>query len=136
MLTEKQRLDYVMGKWAHCPKCGCEQIQGDSIEIAGNIAWQTVGCLDCDAEWIDTYTLSDVQTLNRKWDGGMEPEMASAGELRQSLSDLLTIFDSLAAHGDESYESEEEVIAARAALAKGFDPDTEEAEGATGATDA
>lgn len=123
MLTEEQRLGYVMGKWAHCPKCGSEQIQGDSIEIDGNSAWQKVGCLDCDAEWIDTYTLSDVQTLNRKWDGGMEPEMASAGELRQSLSRLLEFFDERYAEG-EDWEDDERVQQARGILAKGFSAET------------
>ncbi len=125
MLTEKQRLDYVMSKWSHCPKCGSEQIQGDSIEIDGNIAWQRVGCLDCDAEWIDTYTLSDVQTLNRKWDGGMEPEMASASELRRSLSCLLEVFDQLYAEG-EDWEDDERVQQARRILAKGFSSETDD----------
>ena len=135
MLTDEQRLHYVVGKWSHCPKCGSEQIQGDSIEIDGNSTWQRVGCLDCDAEWVDTYTLSDVQTLNREWDGGMEPEMASAGELRQAFSRLLEVFDQLYAEG-EDWEDDERVKQARGVLAKGFDPDRQEAEGAIGATDA
>jgi len=94
-----------------------------------------VGCLDCDAEWVDTYTLSDVQTLNREWNGGMEPEMASASELRQSLSRLLEVFDQLYAEGDD-WENDERVKRARGILAKGFSPDTEETEGFTSATDA
>ena len=41
-----------------CPVCKGNQVEGDSVDIDGNEARQAVSCLDCDADWIDVYTLS------------------------------------------------------------------------------
>lgn len=127
MLTEEERLSYIMGHYAHCPVCGDDDLDGGFIEIDGDIAWQKVNCLKCDAKWIDTYSLSDVQT--RTDDGEeIEPDSANARELRDALDKLLTIFDSQAALGID-WEAESYVKLARATLAKGFPSETSEGEG-------
>lgn len=44
-----------------CPKCKSDQIEGGSIEIEGNTAFQNVQCLDCDFDWNDLYTLTGME---------------------------------------------------------------------------
>ena len=43
-----------------CPYCESSQIEGGSIEIDGQQAWQKVSCLDCEKDWDDIYNLVDV----------------------------------------------------------------------------
>ena len=38
-----------------CPGCGGHDIDGESIDIEGIYVTQVVSCIDCDAEWSDTY---------------------------------------------------------------------------------
>jgi len=124
MLTEKQRLDHIMGGNETCPACGSTQIDGGPFECCVTSAWQTVSCLECEYEWVDTYSLNDVQTVPTT-----EPDIATVRELRTALDGALTIFDELWAATD-GWEERPEVIGARAALAKGFpdltpDPENE-----------
>jgi hypothetical protein len=53
---------YVNGNHGLCPACQGNDITGDSVQIDDNRASQSVGCSDCDAEWTDVYTLSDVES--------------------------------------------------------------------------
>lgn len=40
-----------------CPWCGRGDLEGGPVDITGDKAVQTVGCLDCNAEWQDVYQL-------------------------------------------------------------------------------
>ncbi len=44
----------------HCPYCGSENIEGQSIDIDGDTAEQEVGCNDCNKSWYDKYRLTGV----------------------------------------------------------------------------
>lgn len=52
---------YIKSGYTKCPKCKSENIEGGSVEIDCNGASQDVTCLDCNAEWTDIYTLTDVE---------------------------------------------------------------------------
>jgi transcription elongation factor Elf1 len=59
-LTAKQRAMYLSNPY-HCPYCGTEQIEGGNIDIDNCQAWQEIHCLECSKEWIDVYSLTDVE---------------------------------------------------------------------------
>lgn len=40
-----------------CPCCGSGDIEGEAVDIIGDTAQQRVGCLVCDASWLDVYQL-------------------------------------------------------------------------------
>lgn len=42
---------------SHCPVCGSDEIEGDSVDISGRQAGQECRCLVCEAEWEDLYEL-------------------------------------------------------------------------------
>lgn len=47
---------YVEDEGTRCPWCRrLNTVEGDSIEVDGNIATQDVHCSACGAEWTDTY---------------------------------------------------------------------------------
>ena len=50
--------EYVNERGYYCPACKGVQFEGHEIEIGSGTANQEVTCLDCDATWIDHYTLS------------------------------------------------------------------------------
>jgi len=41
----------------HCPFCDSEQIEGESLDVNGNEAWQPISCIECGRRWLDIYTL-------------------------------------------------------------------------------
>lgn len=42
-----------------CPRCQGWMLEGDSIDYEGNTEiTQTMWCLECEAEWMDVYTIS------------------------------------------------------------------------------
>lgn len=49
--------EYVAKGGSLCPFCGSDNIEGYSVEIDGNTAWQDIGCNECDNEWRDVYKL-------------------------------------------------------------------------------
>ena len=59
-MAEKTRIPphIHMAKGYTCPKCASNQIVGEEVDIEGNEAKQACHCLDCGADWVDTYTLS------------------------------------------------------------------------------
>ncbi len=59
-LTNDAKQRYLKGRGTHCPFCGSEQIEGSHVEVDGGRAVQPIGCLICDKEWSDIYTLDDV----------------------------------------------------------------------------
>jgi transposase-like protein len=54
VITSEQ---YVAKQGAVCPCCGSSSIRGESIEVDGDGASQSISCDDCEATWIDTYQL-------------------------------------------------------------------------------
>jgi DNA-binding XRE family transcriptional regulator len=44
-----------------CPVCGSIAIEGDSIDCDGETCEQEMGCSDCEAQWLDTYTRTNTQ---------------------------------------------------------------------------
>lgn len=70
-LSEKEKIAYAdsrerdvsMTTHIHpkCPHCKSEDIDGKSVEIERASAIQEVGCNDCGATWVDTYTHTNSQ---------------------------------------------------------------------------
>ena len=60
ILTRAQLDHYVQEAFAQCPFCGSAQIEGDSFQVDGGSAWQTVHCLECGEHWDDIYELSSI----------------------------------------------------------------------------
>lgn len=121
MLTERQRLDYIMGGIDTCPQCGGCDTSGSDWDYDGDIVWQNRTCMDCDCAHTITWSLSDVQTQPGA-NVALEPNSATARELRTALERLLTVFDELGAQGEMGWETRAEVRDARSALGKGFVP--------------
>lgn len=47
-----------------CPCCGKDDgVDGHEVEINGTTAEQNCGCFNCDAEWIDHYTLENTSIV-------------------------------------------------------------------------
>ena len=59
-LTDEQKTKYLENP-GHCPNCGSEQIEGGSIDVEGENAYQQVSCNDCDQQWNDIYQLVGVE---------------------------------------------------------------------------
>jgi hypothetical protein len=55
--------EYIALRGERCPNCASSCIEGDSIEIGGNGASQSIRCLECDATWVDVYVLSGYEFL-------------------------------------------------------------------------
>jgi hypothetical protein len=45
----------------HCPYCETEQIEGGNLNTGDCHVWQEIKCLKCGKEWIDVYSLTDVE---------------------------------------------------------------------------
>ena len=59
-LTQEQKERYL--KASHrCPHCKSEDIEGDTVEVNEGEATQRVICCNCNQDWTDIYTLTDVQ---------------------------------------------------------------------------
>lgn len=56
---EEMTAYYIRCGGSRCPHCLDDIIEGDSIEIDGNQALQSVSCNNCNATWTDCYTLSN-----------------------------------------------------------------------------
>ena len=61
MITEAQRTEYLESGGIQCPVCKSKNIVGESVEVDVGIAWQEIWCNDCDADWVDNYTLTSVR---------------------------------------------------------------------------
>mgnify|MGYP001565147231 CR=1 FL=1 len=60
-LTPKDIKRYVNKGFSKCPFCKSDDIQGDSIEVDGHSVWQEIECMNCQAEWTDIYTLTNME---------------------------------------------------------------------------
>lgn len=60
-ITAKQKASYLNASKPNlCPSCGSDEIEGGSVSIEGKKAIQECSCLNCESQWKDTYSLSDV----------------------------------------------------------------------------
>lgn len=62
--NEEKAERYVRWEYTRCPICKSGDINGDQVEIDGNVAWQRVSCVDCGAVWEDVYTLTGVNIVS------------------------------------------------------------------------
>ena len=60
-LTENQKVAYIGSGGVRCPHCKSENITGSHIEVDSTSAWQDISCDDCEMEWRDIYTLTDIE---------------------------------------------------------------------------
>lgn len=61
-LTAEQKQKYLDCGGNHCPYCESSNIEGlTTIETDSNYASQTIMCLECNQEWDDIYTLTDIE---------------------------------------------------------------------------
>ena len=60
-LTREQIDEYISSGGIKCPVCGDWDITGGSVQIDAGVAWQDVSCSNCDYEWTDIYTLTDIK---------------------------------------------------------------------------
>lgn len=57
-MTEEQRQKYLKNPF-HCPYCNSENIESEEIDWEAMSA--PIKCHDCNKNWFDCYTLTDVQ---------------------------------------------------------------------------
>lgn len=64
MLIEKKIFEYVdkvESEKTHCPYCKSDQVEGGSITVESNHAYQEMSYNDCDETWEDMYRLVSIQ---------------------------------------------------------------------------
>jgi hypothetical protein len=47
-----------------CPFCGHDDVEGEDVTTGGGEASQEMSCPACNAAWVDTYTLTDIQVTS------------------------------------------------------------------------
>ena len=74
MRTLQERMfEYLRRGGGKCPHCCSSAIEGGPISIEGDCSTQKVGCIECDEEWVDTYTLTHITSHSK----GIELRLAS-----------------------------------------------------------
>lgn len=56
-MTTKTQAEYLQS-YGQCPYCDSDEIEGDSVEIDGNAAYQQMSCKACERYWKDFYVLA------------------------------------------------------------------------------
>lgn len=59
-LAPERIKEYIKDGGTRCPRCRSDQIEGGPIEVDKGWADQEMWCNDCEASWIDKYTLTSV----------------------------------------------------------------------------
>jgi hypothetical protein len=55
--------EYVARGGVRCPYCNRTNIEGDcEVYTDVGMAWQDMSCIDCNAEWVDEYSLTGYST--------------------------------------------------------------------------
>jgi hypothetical protein len=63
-LTQEQKQKYIEDGGEHCPFCGSEDMGWDNriqLDDVPGKAYQIIFCSDCEGQWIDIYSLTDIQ---------------------------------------------------------------------------
>ena len=55
--------EYARLSGIYCPMCGDDNIEGESVQIDGGVAWQEITCSACLSTWNDVYNLVGYDTL-------------------------------------------------------------------------
>ncbi len=58
----KTETEYLQ-RYTHCPSCDSDQIEGKSINVDANYAYQEISCVACEASWVDCYTLTGYELI-------------------------------------------------------------------------
>ena len=76
-VEERQRW-YLDKKGSQCPFCESDAIEAGSLHADGDIVWQQITCIECDAVWDDVYHLREIDVENYPTDkvpkGIIKPE--------------------------------------------------------------
>ena len=54
---------YIKGNGLTCPFCSAELIEGGLVQIDAGMAFQKMGCTECEETWQDVYKLVDSYLL-------------------------------------------------------------------------
>ena len=60
-LTVNQQKEYLQNKGVRCPHCNSDILEGCPVDVDGGTATQQVACVDCNKNWIDLYTLTEIK---------------------------------------------------------------------------
>ena len=69
-MTEKEYLDWGGVK---CPNCGSYNISGGEWNADAGGATQEVDCGDCNATWLDCYTLTGIINFEKPEEDNVKP---------------------------------------------------------------
>jgi len=58
-LTPEQKKAYLADS-SKCPYCGAVGVEGGEVDCQGDNHYQNIVCTTCGKEWVDIYTLTDV----------------------------------------------------------------------------
>jgi transcription elongation factor Elf1 len=62
-LTREQRDNYIESGAQNCPHCGSEILFNGSFNCDIDYASRTVTCEECDNEWVEIFTLTNIEPL-------------------------------------------------------------------------
>lgn len=70
-LTNKQKKSYIEEKGTSCPFCGCGEISADLTDAFSGGPHEVISTVTCDNEecgkqWVETYTLTDIQEVDHE----------------------------------------------------------------------
>jgi transposase-like protein len=60
MLTEEQRIKYLIDRKDRCPYCGSSDLDGGDFRYEESTIMQRINCTDCKKSWQDVYKLADI----------------------------------------------------------------------------
>lgn len=60
-LTDEQKAAYIEYGFSKCPYCGSYEVSSGHFEVDGASAWQPVHCDNCEKDWRDVYTLTEIE---------------------------------------------------------------------------
>ncbi len=60
MAASQTAKQYVQDGGGFCPNCHSDQVEGNTIDFDGPHCTQSMRCLECHADWLDVYTLSNI----------------------------------------------------------------------------
>ena len=63
-LTPQMEKDYLEDP-NHCPFCKSGNLTADRLEPGDYDATRNVKCLDCKAEWVETFTMTSIDNAER-----------------------------------------------------------------------
>jgi len=62
--TYAQKHDYIRKGGTVCPICRSDQLEGSCFDADAGTAYQRINCLECNLEFNDCYTLTDIELMD------------------------------------------------------------------------